>query len=79
MGVPLRLTPSWLDRPMPPSASASPTSTWLARKATTHTANIRPATAAAIMPMSMASQGLSTPHESTAITEYTAPMPMSPS
>ena len=54
---------------MPPSASARPTSTWLARKATTHTANIRPATAAAIMPMSMASQGLSTPHESTAITE----------
>ncbi|MEM8905694.1 MAG: hypothetical protein AAGF02_18465, partial [Actinomycetota bacterium] len=41
-----------------PSASASPTSTWLARNTTVATAKIAPARAAAIMPTSMAIHGL---------------------
>ncbi len=62
IGVPLRLVPSWFDRPMPPSASASPASTWLARNSTTATAKIAPAAAAASTPMSRQSHGLVMPH-----------------
>ena len=68
IGVPFRFIPNWLDNPIPPIANASPARTWFARNTTTTTAKKAPASAAAIIPTSIETQGLVTPHSVTAIT-----------